>query len=296
MSARYRTCAIVVAVAIVLVALPAMAFAQQDTVETHTLDFDGWDVDFTLPTAARAGCMVCHGDENLIRLREDRVVSYYVDITELEEGPHAAVQCAGCHIDFAFTAPHTLNGDDWRSVAGTACKNCHQEQNFEVGQGAHRIEVNGNTNGQVPLDATDKPICSTCHGAHDIMDLGEGTEGSRQMHLDGYEVCGWCHQDYWDSYNDYYHGRAYKRGALDAPACWDCHGWHDIRPASDRESWVHETRLEATCGQSGCHIDPNVDYVAYAELIHGHGDILEANPLYSLISRVRSAVTGVFGR
>ncbi len=294
MTPAHRTLTITLTVLAVLIALPALAYAQESTVGTHTIEFDGYDVDFTLPTAAKAGCLVCHGDENLIRLREDRLVSYYVDAAELEAGPHAAVQCAGCHIDFAFTAPHTTASQDWRREAGSACKNCHQDQNFEVGQGVHRIEVNGNGNGVPGPDAAEKPICSSCHGAHDIVEIDD--EGRAALHANGWEVCGRCHEDYWESYNDYYHGRAYKRGAEDAPACWDCHGWHDIRPSSDRDSMVHETRLTETCTAPGCHTDPNVDYVAYAELIHGQRDVLEANPLYSLFQRVRSAIAGIFGR
>ncbi len=288
-----RLTLVIAVVAAALLVMPGMALAQESTVGTHTVEINGYDVDFTLPTAAKAGCLVCHGDENLIRLREDRLVSYYVDVGDLEDGPHAAVQCVGCHIDFAFTAPHTDHTEDWRRVAGSACKNCHQEQNFEFGQGVHRVEV-GNGNDQVNSDAEEKPVCSTCHGSHGIQSLEEGSEGAKAMHLNGYEVCGTCHEDYWESYNDYYHGRAYRRGALDAPACWDCHGWHDILPSSDRASRVHDSRLAETCG--ACHPDVNEGYIAYAELIHGQREVLEKNPLFALIQRVRSAIAGVFNR
>ena len=27
------------------------------------------------------------------------------------------------------------------------------------------------------------------------------------MHANGYEVCGRCHEETWDNYPDYYHGR-----------------------------------------------------------------------------------------
>ncbi len=279
--------------ALIALAVAPVAFAQADDPRNHVADVNGYDVDFTLPTAARAGCLVCHGDENLIRLREDRVVSYYVDAEELEAGPHAGVQCAGCHLDFAFTAPHTRESEDWESVARSACKNCHQDQNREYGAGVHRGDL---SNGERAADpnAIDVPLCGDCHGGHDIVTLTDDPEGQQAMHADGWRVCGRCHEDYWYSYYDYYHGRAYHRGAPDAPACWDCHGYHDIYPSSDRRSMVHPNNLAETCGV--CHLgDVNEGYLEYAELIHGQRDVLEANPLFSLIQRVRSAITGVFG-
>jgi len=281
------------ALALSVTMIPAAALAQEAPVATTSADVIGYDVDFTLPTAAKAGCLVCHGDENLIRLREDEIVSFFVDPAELEAGPHATVQCAGCHLDFAFTLPHVQETEDWQRTAKSACKNCHQDQYVEYGQGAHRIEVGNGAS----ADADEKPLCGDCHGAHDMVALVDSPEGQAAMRDNAWEVCGRCHEDYWENYNDYYHGRPFKRGgAYDAPSCWDCHGYHDIRPSSDRRSTVHESRLAETCTSNpACHHDVNVDYLTYAEMIHGHGELLEQNPLFDLLSRIRSAISGLFG-
>lgn len=284
----FRVVILLLGVTAALVSATGVASAQESPAATAQVG--GYDVDFTLPTAAKSGCMVCHGDENLIRLREDQVVSFYVDSTELEAGPHAAVQCAGCHLNFAFTLPHADSGEEWQRTAKSACKNCHQDQYLDYGQGVHRIEVgNGNGNGNGAEEA-EKPLCGDCHGAHDILALVDNPEGQKALRDNAWNVCGRCHEEYWENYDDYYHGRAFKRGAYDAPACWDCHGAHDIHPSSDRRSMVHESRLAATCGT--CHPDLSEGYLEYAELIHKQQEAYDANPLYSVFQRIRS----FFGR
>jgi hypothetical protein len=271
-----------------LFVLPAGALAQEASVETTV---GGYDVDFTLPTAAKSGCLVCHGDENLIRLREDEIVSFYVDPAQLEAGPHATVQCSGCHLDFAFTLPHVQEAEEWQNTAKSACKNCHQDQYVEYGQGVHRPDVG---NGE-SADADEKPLCGDCHGSHDIVALVDSPEGQQAMRDNAYEICGRCHQDYWDNYDDYYHGRGFKAGAYDAPSCWDCHGYHDIRPSDDRLSRVHESRLAETCTSGdACHDDVNDGYLDYADLIHGQREAYDQNPLLAIFNRIRAAIFGLF--
>jgi hypothetical protein len=272
--------------------LPASALAQESAAGTTTATVGGYDVDFTLPTAAKSGCMVCHGDENLVRLQGDEIVSFWVDPAELEAGPHATVQCAGCHLDFAFTLPHVQQTEDWQSTAKSACKNCHEEQYLDYGQGVHRPEVG---NGATAEDAEEKPLCGDCHGSHDIVALVDSPEGQQALRDNAYEVCGRCHQDYWDTYMDAYHGKAFKVGAEDAPSCWDCHGYHEIWPSTDRRSMVHESRIADTCSQGdGCHDDVNDGYLEYVELIHGQREKVEQNPLFAFVSSVWSAITGLF--
>jgi hypothetical protein len=267
------------------------AFAEDPSAPSQVGEVEGYDVDFTLPTASRAGCLVCHGDESLVRERDGQAVSYHVDTEELAAGPHADVQCMACHIDFAFVAPHSRSSENWDHVSRLACKNCHQQESRAYWAGVHRGEVEDHA-GDAP-EGSEFPLCGDCHGGHDVQALTDDPEGRRALRDDGWNVCGRCHEDYWESYDDYYHGRAYKQGAPDAPACWDCHGYHGLYPSSDARSSVHENRLADTC--EGCHRDVNEGYLQYAELIHGRRDVLEDNPLYSLIRRIGGAITGLFG-
>ncbi|MBE0476349.1 MAG: hypothetical protein IBX62_04530 [Coriobacteriia bacterium] len=274
-----RSAARLLVLAAAVLAAPAVASAQD------------YDMNFTLPTAGKSGCMVCHADENLIRLKEGRFLTYWVDPEMLDASAHVTIMCTGCHIDFAFKAPHNIKQTDWRATAKLACKNCHDEQFQSFGTGVHSMTVRPGE--QVDPAAPEKPLCGDCHGAHAIEPLTDNPAGRASLHRHGWEVCGRCHPEEWDNYADYYHGAAYRRGAPDAPACWDCHGAHDIQPSADRRSMTNESNLEETCGK--CHDGVNAEYVSYAGLVHRKGEVLASNPVYSFLRQTREAVTGLFG-
>jgi hypothetical protein len=123
--------------------------------------------------------------------------------------------------------------------------------------------------------------------------LTDNPEGQQALHEQGQRICGDCHQDYWDNYDDYYHGAAYKAGAPDAPACWQCHKAHDILRSTDRRSSVNEVNLVATCGQ--CHTnEPNDDYVSYSVYVHGKEDVRAENPLYAFFEQAYQTVASWF--
>ncbi len=282
---------LLVAAASVLV-LPAIAGAAEGSVPATrtavtTVTIEGYDVDFTLPTAAKNGCLVCHGDPNLSRLKDGEYVSFFVDPLLVEQSAHAGVQCTGCHLDFAFTIPHVAADADWRDVAKSACQNCHQEQFLAYGSSVHRIESADNT---PTADGIVRPMCGDCHGNHGIQTLTDSPEGQQALRERAYDVCGSCHQEYWDNYRDYYHGAAFQEGAQDAPACWDCHRGHEVLPASDRNSSTNERHLVETCAQ--CHPDATEDYVVYAPMIHHRDEIAGSVRLHALWVWIGS----IFGR
>lgn len=267
-----------------------------------------YELDFTLPSEAQSGCMVCHGDPALVRVVDGEVVSYYIDAEEVAASAHAEEQCVGCHADFTYSAPH--DAEDWAVTAKAACRNCHDEQSVAVGAGVHRAEVTTATvaaDGAATAGTTEsaetspapRPLCGDCHGSHDISlittDTPEARKARAAMHRNGWEICGRCHEEYWDNYADYYHGAAYKQGALDAPACWDCHGWHEVVPSAERSSNVNESHLVETCGQDGCHTGVDENYVEYAGFIHHREEVTQENPLYSTVKKVTDWIGGLFG-
>ena len=80
------------------------------------------------------------------------------------------------------------------------------------------------------------------------------------------------------AYRDSVHGRAYlERGAKEVARCWDCHGKHNTRPASDPESPVNRRNIPLMC--SACHEDMGVvtkynihreqPYHEYLKSVHG---------------------------
>lgn len=263
-----------------------------------------YDLDFTLPTAGKSGCLVCHGDPNLAKVGAETTSSIFVDVALLQESAHAKdTPCTGCHLNFAYTAPHVQveGAEDWISAARLACKNCHTDEFSEYANGAHSLASQpGKTAtetvaARVAAGKPERvPLCGDCHGGHAIPAAND-VSGQRALHLSGAEMCGPCHEREAVTYNDYYHGRAYRRGSLDAPSCWDCHGFHKILPSSDRLSPTHPNQLSLTCGQAGCHDGADETFIEYAELVHGDGEIREANPLISVVQGAKDAVAGVFG-
>lgn len=265
---------------------PVSAAATASAAATRT-----YDLDFTLPTAGKSGCLVCHGDPNLAKIGVETTSSIYVDVARLQKSAHAEdTPCTGCHLDFAYTSPHKQieGGDDWAAAAKLACKNCHKDAFSAYANGMHSP---AGKPGQTP-DETVKarvaagkpanvPLCGDCHGGHTIPSMDD-TPAMTAQHLTGYDMCGTCHIEAAASYSDYYHGAAYRRGSLDAPSCWDCHGYHEILAVDDRRSPVHPSRLAETCGQAGCHDNVDEQFLEYAKLIHGHDALRDANPVFSL--------------
>jgi hypothetical protein len=105
-------------------------------------------------------------------------------------------------------------------------------------------------------------------------------------------MCGKCHVATSANYNDYYHGAAYRRGAPDAPACWQCHNTHLVLPSTDVLSSTNPNNLVATC--SHCHRDAGPGYVQYAQLIHQRQQVLDKNPLFSAVDTATAAIEKAF--
>jgi len=292
---------------LLVLAMPAWAFAQAASPATSSVPATSaggaagaYNLYFTLPSSTTSGCMVCHGDPNLVRIQDGVTVSMYVDPAVLENSAHKDTQCTGCHLDFAYSVPHSnTTSDEWRSIAKLACKNCHQDSNASFSKGVHSLSPTATASPTatvtVPAQTTGKPkpLCGDCHGGHDIQTLKNNPAAQEALHKDGQRICGDCHQDYWDNYDDYYHGEAYKRGSSDAPACWQCHKWHDILPSKDPRSSVNDANLIETCSQCHEH-EPNDDYVSYSRLIHGEVDVRAENPLYEFLEQAISTVASWF--
>jgi hypothetical protein len=297
--------AFAVVLSVSCLALPVGAFAVAASVAASpavivtATPLGTWALDFTLPTFGKSGCMVCHGDPNLVVPSGARDVSFWIDQGAYDKSSHARVVCTGCHSDFGYKAPHDKS--DWRAVAKQSCSNCHDQANRDFLAGTHALRP-GSDKSPDPK-AANKPLCGDCHGAHEIAILKDNPAGRAALRAAAEKTCGLagCHKDYWDNYSDYYHGAAYKAGTADAPTCWDCHGYHTVIPSSDKASPTNPQNLAATCGKGAngkldgtsglpsCHEGPDgAGYATYAKLIHRKAEVVSANPIYSFIATVRS--------
>ena len=238
-----------------------------------------FDLTFNIGQQGRSGCLVCHSDKNLTKLSAGRQRSFYIAEETIDRSAHRTVSCLGCHLDFNFTAPHGKVVADYRVTAGLACRNCHARSYNLYQQGIHGSRLRGNTK---------SPTCSDCHGSHDIRSISKEPQARAELHARGLQVCGRCHQRYWDNYNDYYHGQAYKRGAPDSPACWQCHRAHDIYNSGKLESATNTESLALTCG--ACHAGVRPDFLDYTKLVHQGGAVRRTNVVLRYLDEFRVRV------
>jgi len=114
--------------------------------------------------------------------------------------------------------------------------------------------------------------CASCHGGDptkadmDAMSKAAGFRGRIQRSQIP-EVCGRCHSDpafmrqydpslrtdQLSQYKTSVHGKLFAKGDPKVAVCTDCHGVHDLRPASDTRSKVYPLNVALTC--SRCHAD-----------------------------------------
>lgn len=141
------------------------------------------------------------------------------------------------------------------------CLDCHSKLEGSLKVTAEQADVHGHKG----------MSCETCHGGNAEDEArakaaGSGFRGhiSREQIP---ELCGSCHADvnYMKRFNpslrtdqlaQYHtsvHGIQFAKGDAHVAICTDCHGVHDIRPASDPRSPVHPPNVAKTCQR--CHSD-----------------------------------------
>lgn len=269
------------------------ATAQQDTDKKINIITLPWDdlakkpipPKFVLPKQARWGCLSCHSNKRLTKIREGKEVSLFIDPNIIGKSMHKKIACLDCHTDFSYDVHPATSPQNFRVVAGLACTKCHKFQEYLYRKSIHGKLALQNQKGKIKGREVDPPTCADCHGNHDIQTPRFEPYRSRfRGSVRGGKVCAKCHQDRYQSWNDYYHGRAYKNGAKDAPVCWDCHSNHLIEKKDSPDSTINSAKLPKTCGK--CHDRPTDTFTSYAGLIHGRAEIVESNPFVRLVRAV----------
>ncbi len=127
-------------------------------------------------------CLGCHGQPGLEKsFASGEKVALHVEPGAYGKSVHAGFGCAACHADVDISK-HPGNAKqlpDARSLTlavSKACRNCH-----EVSYEAHAKGVHGKSQEK----NTAAPLCTTCHGTHDI------TRASMAIR----DTCLGCHAD-----------------------------------------------------------------------------------------------------
>ncbi len=223
-------------------------------------------------------CLECHGQPHIAELNpRQRSFQVISDRLPDESSPavrpglylsaesgmaaHESIRCVDCHTD-SGSLPHAA------TLAKATCNGCHVAAEEAFLRSAHAQAQ--------ATERPDAPRCSSCHGEHDI-DASSERDSSTHV-LNVVEICEGCHErhifpttnghdskSYVQSYLDSVHGRALIKGGLVfAATCVECHGHHEVLPASDPLSLVHRENVPTTCG--GCHLGV---VETYSKSIHG---------------------------
>lgn len=191
-------------------------------------------------------CRGCHFDQYTKALDS-------VHYRQLAGGNKNAPVCTDCHGAHNVSAP-----DAPRPKISQTCAECHEKITLSYANSVHGKAL-------VEENNLDVPICTDCHGVHNIHD-----PRTAQFRVDTPDMCSNCHSNeilmskYGISsmvertYLEDFHGVTInfykKQGAKIWPnkaVCTDCHGIHDIQPISSPQSPVIKENLVTTCQQ--CH-------------------------------------------
>lgn len=228
---------------------------------------------FPLSVHGRNGCTSCHEIRDLAahidgrtRSREVACGSCHGEIAgQFRQSYHALAlnfRCVDCHRDI-----HTLPAarKDPKLAVQEQCTTCHAPETY-VALGHGKALAAGNR---------DAATCSDCHGLHTIPfapdDTAKSVAAKREISV---EACRRCHADRAMMernklglreallYEETYHGKVNDIGYAGRIAgCADCHGGHNILPASDPRSSLAPANLAAACGK--CHEGFQPRFVSY---------------------------------
>ncbi len=232
----------------------------------------------------KVGCVKCHQDlwEEAKQTGEDsegerlgdvmdQIDRYMLSIharPNIEDQSRTNATCHDCH-DAHYMAPiDHVNIPEGKLEIPQMCGRCHTEALETYLTSVHGEEIsNGNT---------EAAVCSDCHSSHDI-----DTPSDREGRLSITAQCGNCHEDKRESYYETYHGKVTQLGYGETAKCYDCHGFHGIKRATDENSMVHSKNRLKTC--QTCHENATEGYVTFQP--HGTTDNFSEYPEMWLASK-----------
>lgn len=198
-------------------------------------------------------CGQCHGNPAIAKKYHlKNVYGEYVDsihgLAVTKDGLLVAANCSSCHGTHHILSHTNPKSSTYRTNIPATCGKCHAGIEAKYLAGTHgKAMLSGNTKA---------PVCVSCHTAHRIV---EPQETAFQENTVG--KCGGCHKEKYATYRDTFHAQVSALGYVEVAHCWDCHGPHEVLPASDPRSPVNRANLVKTCGK--CHANANIRFVSY---------------------------------
>jgi cytochrome b subunit of formate dehydrogenase/DnaJ-class molecular chaperone len=213
------------------------------------------------PTNLPKTCASCHSSPDFPRRRAMRYIRPFEAYTKSihfralkDRGLLISANCESCHGSHSIKPSTDPTSTIFRTNIPKTCSTCHL--------GVYR-QYKDSIHGKAAFAGIlDSPVCTDCHGEHDILAHEEPTSPVFAAVISK-TTCPRCHgaerlnRKYGlpagqvKSYQDSFHGMADRYGETTVANCASCHGVHDIRPSTDLKSAIHPANLQATCGK--CH-------------------------------------------
>ena len=207
----------------------------------------------TYPANLPRTCGTCHGDAKVAKQHGlSQVYSMYVDSIHgsalTKDGLLVAANCSSCHGSHKILSKADAASRTNRANVADTCGVCHggPKQAYLTG-----IHGQGTTTGNSAA-----PVCTDCHTTHQIASVRTASWQTKTT-----ATCGNCHKAKFETYHDTFHAQVSALGYVETAHCWDCHGFHDIRPATDPKSPIAKANLIGTCGK--CHSGATLSFVSY---------------------------------
>ena len=191
-----------------------------------------------LAAGSEAPCLKCHGDPNLsMTFPNGEVLPLYLDADAFQHSVHGTrLTCVDCHqrnIAVPHQSPKVQSRRQLALVEYEVCKRCHFENYARTLDSMH---FDAMAEGK-----EDAPICTDCHGSHDVVRLTESRTKIAQ-------TCSKCHDDIYKAYSSSVHGSALnEEDNPDVPVCITCHGVHNIASAKTASFRQASVDLCASC-------------------------------------------------
>jgi hypothetical protein len=230
-------------------------------------------------------CASCHGNQDLIAAGKVplNVTNTFADSIHgrvlAKSGLMVAPTCSSCHGFHDVKRPEDPASKVAKVNVENTCGSCHEGVARQFHGGVHAAMLKEGNAGA--------PACQTCHTAHGIQRSDE-----EAWQLSVINQCGTCHADRLGTFRDTFHGKVTALGSRSVAGCADCHGAHEVLPASDPRSPVAPANLVSTCGR--CHANANANFVKYDP--HADKSNRERNPVLYFTSKFMTLLlVGVFG-
>lgn len=166
-------------------------------------------------------CLMCHEDDSMtMELGDGREMSIGISAEPFMSSIHGSeLVCTDCHEGYDDDSVHPAgvtfeSRSDYAMARYDVCRSCHFDTYTRMLESIHyELLENG---------SDIAPVCTDCHGAHDISDPHEKEAMMSKS-------CATCHFDVFEVYEQSVHGRALIDDGVQAvPACTDCHNAHAI--------------------------------------------------------------------